>query len=357
MKKGIKIILSLCLIIILIVLVMFLFYKNNLESVSKNSNIKEVTIEKGMSANSISKVLYDNGIIKNADVFKLYVKLNKINNLKAGTYDFDTQKNVKEIVEQLQSGPDNTKNTINITILEGKNMRWIAKTISEKTNISEDEVLQKTKDQDYLNRKIAEHWFLTDYIKDNRIYYPLEGYLFPDTYNFDKDVTIEKIFDTMLDEMDKKLTPYKDKINQTGIPIHQIITIASIIECESSNPDDMKNVSSVIYNRLRSNMVIGSDVTTYYGIGIDVHERDLKQSEINQLNAYNTRAAGMEGQVPVSPISTISINSLEASIEPAQTDYLYFVADKNGKIYFSRNSEEHNSMINELKNEGLWYNY
>ena len=104
-------------------------------------------------------------------------------------------------------------------------------------------------------------------------------------------------------------------------------------------------------------MEIGSDVTTYYGIKVDMSERDLYQSEINETNAYNTRSQAMKGKLPAGPMSTVSINSIEAALHPKETDYLYFVADKNGKVYFAKTISEHNQNISTLKSQGLWYTY
>ena len=104
-------------------------------------------------------------------------------------------------------------------------------------------------------------------------------------------------------------------------------------------------------------MPIGSDVTTYYAIKVDVGEKDLKKSELNTYNPYNTRGPNMEGKIPIGPISSVSESSLEAAIEPNETSYLYFVADKNGKVYFTRTNAEHEEKINQLKNDGLWYEF
>ncbi len=123
------------------------------------------------------------------------------------------------------------------------------------------------------------------------------------------------------------------------------------------NKEERKDVSSVIYNRLAKKMAIQSDVTTYYAAKVDVGERDLYQAELDKYNAYNTRGPNMEGKLPVGPISSVSKDSIDAALNPNNTDYLFFVADKNGKLYFTKTVEEHNSIVNELKSEGLWLEY
>lgn len=104
-------------------------------------------------------------------------------------------------------------------------------------------------------------------------------------------------------------------------------------------------------------MALQSDVTTYYAFKVNMGDRDLTQSELNTANPYNTRGPNMEGKIPVGPISNVSESAIEATLNPSDTDAIFFVADKNGKIYFSNTNEEHEQIINELKSQGLWYTY
>ena len=117
------------------------------------------------------------------------------------------------------------------------------------------------------------------------------------------------------------------------------------------------DIAGVIYNRLKENMSIQSDVTTYYAFKIEMGSRDLYLSDINKYNPYNTRGPNMTGKLPVGPISMVSIASIEAAINPNENNYIYFVADKNGKVYFTRTYDEHMTKVNELKNSGLWIQF
>lgn len=101
----------------------------------------------------------------------------------------------------------------------------------------------------------------------------------------------------------------------------------------------------------------GSDVTTYYAAKVDIGERDLYQKELDDENPYNTRGPNMEGKLPIGPISSVSKASIEAALNPSDTDYLYFVADKNGDVYFTKTVSEHNRKINELREQGKWLEY
>ena len=354
-RKIFIIIMAIVIAIIVVIVGGFTYYNVNLQAVSKNSETVDVTIEEGMNVSKIINLLNKNGLIKNTNVFKLYVKINKVSNIQAGEYELNKNMDAKAIINKLKEGPKDS--TINITFIEGKNMRWIASKIAEKTSNTEEEVFEKLSDEAYLDKLIQKYWFLTDEIKNQNIYYSLEGYLFPDTYNYEKDVTVDKIFEKMLDEMEEQLKPYKDEIEKSTISVHKILTVASIIELESSNDGDKANVSSVIYNRLNKNMSIGSDVTTYYAIKVDMSERNLTSKDLNTSNPYNTRGPNMNGKLPVGPIASVSASSIKAALYPTSTDYMYFVADKNGKVYFAKTLEEHNKNIAYLKSQGLWYTY
>jgi UPF0755 protein len=190
------------------------------------------------------------------------------------------------------------------------------------------------------------------------IYYPLEGYLYPDTYIFtNSKVSVNEIFNIVLNQTDKILSEYKTQIQNSGLNVNQVLTIASIVELEGKTEIDRRGISRVICNRLKNNMKIGSDVTTYYGIKVDMSERDLKVSELKATNAYNTRSADMAGKLPVSPICSVGAESIDAAINPTSTDNLFFVADKFGKVYYAKTDAEHQANIKKLKDSGNWYTY
>ena len=358
MKKSVIIITIIVIILAIVVIGPIVYYNNMIRPVSKSSEEVSVKIEQGSTTNGIGEILKKEDLIKSEFIYKVYVKMNRINNMQAGEYTFNKNMELSKIIEILQEGPDKLQNTIDITFLEGKNFRWIAKTIADKTNNSEESVFELISDTDYIDTLIDKYWFITDEIKNKDIYYALEGYLFPDTYNFkNADISVKEIFEEMLNQMEKKLEQYKDEIQKSGISVHRLLTVASIVELEASNSESRATVASVFYNRVQKNMAIGSDVTTYYAIKVDMSERDLKHSELDKSNPYNTRGPNMAGKLPVGPICSVGTESINAALHPDTTDYLYFVADKNGKVYFAKNSEEHNNNIKYLKQQGLWYTY
>lgn len=363
MGRKIYIIIGVILAIILIgVVSVFSWYKIGTKA-PKNTDNKEtiVEIKTGTSTVEILKQLKNNNIIRNELVAKMYLKMNNIKSLQAGKYLFNGQDSLKSVFDILSTGKVMDE-TVTITFLEGKNMRYIASTIAEKTNNTANDVYKVLQDKEYLTSLIDKYWFLSKTILNEDIYYPLEGYLYPDTYSFEnKDVDVKTIFEKMLDQTSKVLSKYK-KDGQKGettenIAVHQLLTIASIIELEGNNSENRSKIASVIYNRLNSNMSLGSDVTTYYAFKVDMGERNLYAKEINTYNAYNTRGPNMNGKLPVGPIANPSEESITAAIKPFNEKYLYFVADKNGDIYFSNTYEEHQNIINTLKKKGLWFEY
>ena len=341
----------------IIILIPIIIYNYNLSSVSNKKEEVMFNVEDGDTYSSLATTLKKVQLIKSEFFYKLYIKIHNPKNLQVGTYYLNKNMNVKKIVETLNKGPHSSGKYVNITFKEGINMRSIARMIGNNTNISEEEVYKTLKDENYLNKVIKKYWFLDDVIKNDKIYYSLEGYLFPDTYEVNINGEVTDIFDAMLNNMEKKLEPYKDQILNSKYSVHEILTLASIVEMEAANSDDRAGVAGVFINRLNNGWSLGSDVTTYYGIKVDVSERDLYQSEIETFNDYNTRHAKMAGKLPIGPICIPSIDSIKAAISPTSHNYYYFVADKNKKTYFFKTYNEHINKINELKRNGLWYEY
>lgn len=362
-KKGKKSVLKIILIILFLIIVIgaiavFAWYELSLRPV-QDGNLESVIVDivPGQGTEGIAEALKENNLIKDDLVFKIYCKLNEVNNMQAGTYDLNKNMSVEEIVNKLQAG-DVIIKEINVTFPEGKNMRDIAKIISENTNNSYEDVMNVFESKEYAKGLIENYWFLTDEILDDSIYYPLEGYLYPDTYTFESvDVSIDDIIKIMLNQTDKVLSEYQIEINSKGYTVHQFLSLASLVENEGISTEDRKGIARVFLNRIERGMALQSDVTTYYAFKVNMGDRDLTQSELNTANPYNTRGPNMEGKIPVGPISNVSESAIEATLNPSDSDALFFVADKNGKVYFSNTNAEHEQIINELKSQGLWYTY
>lgn len=352
LKKKFKIILVLVAILLIGIATLLGTYCYFKSPVSNDKKEVSIVIENGSTISDIAALLKKEGLIKNENFFKLYVKLKKVSNVYAAKYYFSPSMNLDEIINTLNEGGYN-ENEISITFKEGINMRGIAKLIKENTSNSEDDVYKKLKDEKYLNSAIEKYWFLTNDIKNTKIYYSLEGYLFPDTYRFNnKDVSVEEIFNKMLDQMEKELNKYKKQIEKSKYSIHELMTLASITQSEGYNEDDFKNIASVFYNRLKTGMALGSCVTSYYGVKKDMTD-ELLQKDIDASNPYNTRGNNPVS-FPVGPISMPGAKALDATLDPIETSYYFFVSDKNNKLYFTKTLNEHERMITKLQNEGLW---
>lgn len=359
MKKGLIVLLV---IIVVGIIGVAAIYNIALSPVKKISGDAEkeyirVEIEEGMGISQIAELLEKSGVIRNADIMKVYSKLNRVTGLQAGKYDLTPEEDMPTVIAHIVNG-EVADDSVKITFIEGKNMRYIAKTIAEKTNNTEKDVFDLLENENYIDSLIEKYWFITDEVKQKDIYYPLEGYLLPDTYVFEsEDVTVKNIFNVILNFTEKYLNTYKEDIENNNLTVHQILTMASLAELEGKSLEDRKEIVGVFFNRIYDGMSLGSDVSTYYAFKVDMGERDLTSKELNTKNPYNTRGPEMSGKIPIGPICNPSKTAIEAALNYTETDAYYFVADKNGKVYFTKNNDEHIKMINKLKKEGLWYTY
>ncbi len=314
----------------------------------------EVTIKSGMRTKEIARLLKDRGLIRSETVFAIATKLNSRRTLKAATYQFQRNMSLNEIIDILTNGSRYNPDLIRITFKEGEALKKYAIEIETYTDNTYEDVINTVSDRNYLQELINKYWFLTDEILNTDLYFGLEGYLFPDTYEFsNKKVTVKKIIETMLNRMETELNSYKDKIDSSGRTPHQILTLASMLELEGKQKDDRSMIAGVFNNRLNSNMNLGSDVTTYYALQKEM-KKDLTKKEFATINPYNTRASNMGGKLPVGPICNPSAVSIDSSINPKDNDYLFFVADKKGKIYYAKTEAEHNSLVSDIKEAGNW---
>lgn len=355
MKKNNKVYIIVGIIIgvlTLALVTLFLIYNILLGSVSNKEDKVYFTINSGTGTKTIITNLKKAKIIKSDIATLIYVTIHKPN-LQAGTYELDRSMNTKAIIKKISLG-EVVENTKMLTFVEGKRLKDYVKVIANNYPYSEEEIIATISDKSYLQELINKYWFLTDDILNSKIYYALEGYLYPDTYNFYEDATVKEIIEKMLDNTNKKLSPFKEEIESSSYSVHELITLASIVELEGAGLD-RAGVSSVFNNRIKAGWSLGSDVTTYYAEQKDFSV-ELTYAEYNECNAYNTRGTCFTG-LPVGPICNISVESLNAALNPSDTDYYFFVADKNKKTYFSKTDAEQQAVIKMLKEQGLWFVY
>lgn len=332
----------------------FVFYELENRPVDKNSKANvEITIPEGMTTTRIARMLKEKNLIRSELFFKILIKFNKTP-LKAADYLLSKHMSTTEIIDILGKNSTYNPDAINLTFKEGERITDYAEIVGKETNNPAADFLAISKDKTYLLELISKYWFLTEEILDTSIYYPLEGYLAPNTYQFkDKNVTSKEIIEKMLDQTESELSSYKNEIEENeDYTFHQLLTLASMAQLEGTDEQSMKMIVGVFMNRLDNQMNLGSDVTTYYGLQVPM-DRDLSTEEFEAPNAYNTRASSMVG-LPASPICNPDMVALRSALEPTASDYLFFVADKNGKVYYTKTSEEHLKKVQEIKDNGDW---
>ena len=336
-KKAKKTVLYLLISIVLIALLVagggYLYIKSALQPVSpETKQSKLVEIPSGSTASGIADILESKGIIKDARVFKYYVKYKKESSFIAGTYRLSPSMDVSKIIGILKSGKVTA--AVTVAIPEGTQLKEIAHIIAKKIHKQDQEVLNQLNDKTYINALIARYpTVLTNEIVNSSIIYPLEGYLYPATYSFYKpNPTVDEIITVMLDKTKTVLSAYQDQINNKQLTNHQLLTMASLIEEEATSQADRSKIASVFYNRIQKGIPLQTDPTVLYAQG--KHKARVLYSDLEINSPYNTyKYTGL----PPGPISNAGKSSIDAALNPASTDYYYFLAASDGTCYFFKN--------------------
>lgn len=323
----------------------YFYIKNALKPVDE-TNQQEVPVEIpiGSTSTGIGQILEENGIIRDARIFKYYVKFKNESGFMAGEYKLKPSMSISEVIDALKTGTVMKDVVMQITIPEGKELTQIAEIIAEKTNRDYDEVWKKVNDPDFIADLMAKYPdLLTDKILDKQVKYPLEGYLFPATYPFyEENPKLEEIVSTMIDKTRSVVLEYLPLAEEKGLSIHELLTMSSLIEEEATEKVDRDEISSVFYNRIESGMKLQTDPTVLYALGEHKDRVYYKDLEID--SPYNTyQYYGL----PPGPIANAGIMSIEAALTPAESDSLYFLATPTGEVLFSKTLEEHNRKKNE----------
>lgn len=307
--------------LVLIVLIIggtFAWWINNTMAVdSKNQSRKLFVVNKGEGIRDIANNLKTDGLIRDSVVFFLLVKQQGLDNkIQAGEFYLSPSMNAQKIAESLQVGTFDKR----LTIPEGKRAEEIA------------DILQKQIPtyQESWRTQLAEH----------------EGYLFPDTYAFAKDVTIDQIITAMKDNFDKKYATIPTG-KHSNLTQQELVTIASLVEREAKFPEDRPLVASVIFNRLQNNMPLQIDATVQYALGYNNQEKswwkkNLTLDDLKLSSPYNTYE---NTGLPPAPIANPGFDVLSAVITAPETDYIYYVSDDAGHNHYTKTLEEHNANI------------
>ncbi|MFD1781192.1 endolytic transglycosylase MltG [Fredinandcohnia salidurans] len=321
----------------------YLYIKSALEPVDPtNKEPIEVTIPIGSSPTAIARILEENDIVKHAKVFRYYTKFKNESGFQAGEYTFNQSMNFDQIIESLKSGILMGEPAFKLVIPEGKQLEEIATIIAEQTGYTKEEIMEKVDDPTYVKDLISRFPnTLSEEILNKDIKHPLEGYLFPATYPFyEKKPSIESIIETMLEQTDKILVKYVGLMEGNSYidSTHKLLTMASLIEEEATAQTDREQISSVFYNRLNDGMPLQTDPTVLYALG--EHKKRVLYDHLEVNSPYNTYKN--QGLTP-GPIANAGESSLSAALNPAETDYLYFLAAPTGEVYYSKTLDEHNA--------------
>ena len=339
-----KIVMTISIIMLIFIVLIggggYLYIQSALKPIDSTSKKqKTVEIPLGSSVTGIAEKLEANGIIKNAKVFKYYVKLKNEGGFMAGDYQLSPSMDVPEIVSRLKTGKVLAKASFKITVPEGQQLKEIAAIMAKATNQKEDDVFNKLNDKEFIKTLMAKYPdILTDEIMHSTVKYPLEGYLYPATYPFYKpNPSVEEMVTAMLDKTRNVLSDYTEESDKKKLSIHQLLTMSSLVEEEATKKADRKMIASVFYNRMKKGMPLQTDPTVLYAQG--KHKDKVLYEDLEVDSPYNTyKNTGL----PPGPISNAGKMSIEAALEPTETDFYYFLATADGDVIFTKTLDEHN---------------
>ena len=342
-KNKTKSLLFIFIILFLIAIISgFLVIKSNLEIIHPNGeNTTNIIINDNVFGKQVFEILEKNGIIKDSNIAYYYARLKGLNmDFKAGNYELPPLDDLEDVVSYLCDGNNAIQNIVTIKFAEGSRVKDFALLISENTCLNYDSLINYWNDTAAISYLMDYYPFLTKEIFKDDIKYLLEGYLFPDTYEFFYDSTEEEVTRKILDRTLDIFKKYMNEFEKSSYTIHEIFTLASIIQRESGNKEDMANVSSVFYNRLNLGMQLQSSVTVCYALDIGINE-DWTKCEITQtdFDPYNTyQILGL----PPGPICSPCEDAIHSALCPNETDYLFFIGDVcgDGTTYFAETYEQ-----------------
>ncbi|MBW1893850.1 MAG: endolytic transglycosylase MltG [Deltaproteobacteria bacterium] len=302
------------------------FYRYGSSPAYLSEKKKVFIVKKGQNTNSVTIELLKQGLIREPFKFKLLARIRGLNeNIKAGEYLLSPSMTPASVIEKMIKGEVRLRR---ITVPEGFTIRQIASLIND----------AGLEQQDVFNRYATDPLLTRQMNIDADTF---EGYLFPDTYYFSKGITSKKIISTMLKRFRSVFkTELKKRAQDIGLSVHEIVTLASIIEKETGKPFERPIISSVFHNRLKKKMRLESDPTVIYGISD--FNGNITRKDLKRRTPYNTyRKRGL----PLGPIANPGAEALKAALYPEDTDYLYFVSKRDSTHQFSTNIRDHNRAV------------
>ena len=332
---------------------------------SSSTEYITVDIPEGSGNKYIGQILEKAGVIKSATVFNYYTKFKNYSNFQSGYYNLQASMDLDEICKLLKEGgtPQPEKPSLGqILVTEGYTIKQISEAVTKNsakknasTPYSSEDFLKVVQDEAFISKMAAKYpKLLSSLPSADQVTYRLEGYLFPATYSYYKETSMEDIVEEMISTMDSYMSQYYDTIAASGKSVNDVLTLASLVEKEGSTDDDRRNIASVFYNRMNNNMPLQSNIAILYAMGKLGEETSLAAdasidtSIDSPYNVY-TNTGLMPG-----PVDSPSLAAIEATVNPASTDYYYFVADvKTGKVYYSENFDDHQANVEKYVNSQI----
>ncbi|MGP1518621.1 MAG: endolytic transglycosylase MltG [Haemophilus parainfluenzae] len=300
-----------------------------------------LTIERGTTGSKLAALLEQENILEHADLLPWLLKLQpQLNKVKAGTYSLTGVKTLQDLLDMINSGKEAQ---FSVKFIEGKTFKEWRKNLENAPHLKQ--TLQGKTDKEIMALLDIPAVAKAVYEWNN-----MEGWLYPDTYNYTPNSTdlellkrsatrLQKALDKAWNERDENL-PLADP--------YQMLILASIVEKETGIAAERPQVASVFINRLKANMKLQTDPTVIYGMG-ESYTGNIRKKDLETITPYNTYM--IEG-LPPTPIAMVSESALQAVVHPAKTDFYYFVADGSGGHKFTRNLNEHNKAVQEYLR---WY--
>lgn len=288
-------------------------------------------IEAGSGLSTIAKRLEKQGVIANARMFVFLARLRgDTSSVQAGDYEFTLPATPGKVLDRLVMGD---VRRIQFTIPEGFTLRQIGERLAAQNIAPLDDFLALSRDEQFL----ANHDIQAT---------SLEGYLFPETYTVIAKLPLNKLIETMLDQLNRQLTPeLLAAATERNLTRHQLLTLASIVQKEAGNNDEMPLIAAVFHNRLRKGIPLQADPTVIYGLG-DEFKGNITRAHLRRPTPYNTYTIR---KLPPGPIASPGREALLATAYPADVDYIYFVARGDGTHKFSLTLKEHNQAVRKFQ--------
>ncbi len=343
------------------------YIKSSLDPINaKATDYVQVEIPQGSTTHEIGQILVKKKLIKNATIFNYYAKLKSYNNFQSGFYNLSQNMSVDDLAKALQeTGTATAQKPVagKVLIVEGLTLEQIAKAVTDnvktekkgdKTPFKEADFLATVKNPDFIKRMTTTYpkLFASLPAANSGVKYQLEGYLFPATYDYSSDMTVEQLAEKMIATMDEKMQPYYDQLAAKNLTVNELLTLASLVEKEGSTDEDRRNIAGVFYNRLNANMPLQSNIAILYAMGKLGEKTTLKEDATIDTNLNSPYNVYINLGLMPGPVDNPSLAAIDATLNQTKNNYLYFVADvTTGTVYYSTTLEEHNQKVEQYVNK------